>query len=169
MIATDIRPLAHVYASCIPFRKHIWLKTINFNPLTWPFDLHDQFEMSWQNIYLIRDSHNHRERHQNPVSSSFRLKVTADCVSVVDDRHGRAAMLDFSSNMTSTRKIDRSGVSGCVKFRRNWYKIWVSNPTRSKLVDAYLQSGGHFVFHAPVALCHGFSKSTSWSVERYGM
>jgi len=36
MIATDIRSLAHVYASCIPFRKHIWLKTLNFNPLTWP-------------------------------------------------------------------------------------------------------------------------------------
>ena len=27
MIATDIRPLAHVDASCIPFRKHIYLLT----------------------------------------------------------------------------------------------------------------------------------------------
>ena len=56
------------------------------------FDLHDQLERSWQNIYLIGDSHNHREGNQNPVSSSFRSKVTADCVSAVDDRLGRAAM-----------------------------------------------------------------------------
>ena len=58
------------------------------------------------------DPHNHRDGHQNPVSSSFRSKVTVDCVSAVDDRHERAAMSDCSSNMTSKRKIDRSGVSG---------------------------------------------------------
>ena len=30
-------------------------------------------------------------------------------------------------------------------------------------------SGGHFGFYAPVTLCHGFSKSTSWTVERLDM
>ena len=35
----------------------------------------------------------------------------ADCVSTVDNRHGRAAMLDLSYNITWKRKIDRSGVS----------------------------------------------------------
>ena len=35
----------------------------------------------------------------------------ADSVSAVDDRPEWAAMLDFSSNMTSKREIHRSGVS----------------------------------------------------------
>ena len=53
------------------------------------------------------------------MSSSFRLKVMADCFYAVDDRHGRAAILDFSSNRTSTCKIDGSGVSGIINVRRN--------------------------------------------------
>ena len=35
-------------------------------------------------------------------------------------------------------------------------------------MDENLVGGGHFGFHASVTLCHGFSKSTSWMVERHG-
>ena len=62
-------------------------------------------------------------------------------------------MLDLSSNMAPNRKMDRSDVSGM--------SILV--------IDENLVSGGHFGFHAPVTLCHGFPKSTSWIVERHGM
>ena len=65
-------------------------------------------------------------------------------------------MLDLSSNVASNRNMDRSGVSGM--------SILVN-----KVIDKSLVSGGHFGFHAPVTLCHGFSKSTSWIVERHGM
>ena len=40
------------------------------------------------NIRLIGDHRKHREGLQNPLSSSFRSKVTADCVSAVDGRLG---------------------------------------------------------------------------------
>ena len=63
-------------------------------------------------MYLIWNNHNHREGHKNPVSSSFRSRITAYCVSAVDSGRGWAAMLDLSSNVASNRKTDRSGVSG---------------------------------------------------------
>ena len=63
-------------------------------------------------MYLIGNNNSHREGHKNPVSSSFRSRVTAYCVSAVDSRRGWAAMLDLSSNVASNRKTDRSGVSG---------------------------------------------------------
>jgi len=44
--------------------------------------------------------------------SSFRSNVTGYCVSVVDSRHGCAAVFDVSSNMASNRKMDRLGASG---------------------------------------------------------
>ena len=46
------------------------------------------------------------------MSSSFRSKVTADWFSAVDDGHGLAAMLGLLYNITSTRKIEGSVVSG---------------------------------------------------------
>jgi len=48
---------------------------------------------------------------EHPVCSSFQSKVMVDLVSTDDDRPGWVAMLDFSSNMTSARKVDRSDVS----------------------------------------------------------
>jgi len=35
---------------------------------------------------LIGDPHSHRDAHQTPVSSSFQSQITADYVSVIDDR-----------------------------------------------------------------------------------
>ena len=87
MIATEIRRLAHIYASVILLKYQIWLNSVTVNPLTWPF------------TYMF-NFHNRSGGHQNPVSSSIRWNVTADNVSAVDDRHGWAAMLDFTSNMT---------------------------------------------------------------------
>ena len=37
-----------------------------------------QFERSRNHIYLIGDPHNHRDRHQNPISGSSWYKVMAD-------------------------------------------------------------------------------------------
>ena len=66
-------------------------------------------------IYLTQYSAPHINRLRQVfvdtyVSGSFRCKVTADSVSAVDDRH--TALLGYSSNVTSNRKIDKSGVSG---------------------------------------------------------
>ena len=35
----------------------------------------------------------------------------------------------------------------------------LSSPSRYKVIDKTLVSGGHFGFHASVTLCHGFSKT----------
>ena len=74
-------------------------------------------------------------------------------------------MLELSSN----HKMDGLGVLGMSNFRRNWYQVSLSSPSRSKVIDKNLVSGGHFGFHASVTLCHGFSKSTFWIVERHCM
>ena len=68
-------------------------------------------------------------------------------------------MLDLSSNVASSRKMDRSGVSGMSVLSGIDSKF--GKVSRSKVIDENLVSGGHFGFHAPVTLCHGFSKSTS--------
>ena len=78
-------------------------------------------------------------------------------------------MLDLSSNMASNRKMDGLGVSGMSILGGIDTKFGLPGLSRSKVIDENLVSGGHFGFHAPVTLCNGFSKSTSWIFERHGM
>ena len=62
---------------------------------------------------------------------------------VLDER----PCLDFSYNMVSNRKIYRSDVSGMSI-------LGGISPFRYKVINENPVSGGHFVFHAPVILCH---------------
>ena len=59
-----------------------------FYPISFTYDLYGQRERSRNNMHLIGDYHNNREGHKYPVSSSFRPRVTAYCVSAVDSRRG---------------------------------------------------------------------------------
>ena len=167
MIATDIRPLAHVYTSYIPFRDQIWFLNVDFNPLTWPLTHivnskgHER-KFIWLGILITIE---------RDIKSSFEL------ISI--ESYGLLCLCSRQSSWMSGHVgfIIKYGVKlkngwvrrvGNVNFRRNWYQVWLSSPSWSKVMDENLVGGGHFGFHAPVTLCHGFSKSTSWIVERHG-
>ena len=84
-IATEIRPPAHVYASVIPICEHIWLKCYLF-----PINLTIfQLERSRKHIDLIGVLiATERDIETKFLTHFDRMLVSADCVSVVDDRHG---------------------------------------------------------------------------------
>ena len=69
-------------------------------------------------------------------------KLMADPVFAVDDRPGWAAMLEFSSTSVSVMQIP------C----RIDTKLGAS-PHKSKIIDEFPISSGHFVFYASVTKC----------------
>ena len=125
------------------------------------YDLYGQPERSWNNMHC----HSHLEGHQNPVLAHFdrelRLIVFLLSTVVSDER----TSWSYHQIWRHIVKWIGQGRVGNANFRRQWYKVWLSSPSRSQVIDENLIS--HFGCHAPLTLCHGFSKSTSWSVEWY--